>query len=109
MATGIDPTIRLRSDLFTKHIDNIYSEPAIKWHSIYLILSLSIYQIYESIKIKDRMEDELNGKSMGDIGQIYSEAPRPDYQQVLEDDTCMRWIFFSSIDRLDGKSMGDVG
>ncbi|KAF6236111.1 hypothetical protein HO173_005739 [Letharia columbiana] len=54
-------------------------------------------------------EDGLDGKSMGDTGQIYSEAPRPGCQQVLEDDTCMRWIFFSSIDGLDGKSMGDIG
>ncbi|KAF6229663.1 hypothetical protein HO173_011309 [Letharia columbiana] len=36
----------------------------------------------------------LDGKSMGDTGQIYSEAPRPGCQKVLEVNTC---VGFSSI------------
>ena len=39
---------------------------------------------------------------MGDTGQIYSEAPRPGCQLVLRGfhNTCMRWIFFNSIEGL---------
>ena len=38
--------------------------------------------------------DVLDGKSMGDTGQIYSEAPRPGCQKVLEVNAC---VGFSSI------------
>ena len=40
------------------------------------------------------MKDKLDGKSMGDIGQIYSEALRPGCQKVLKVNLCVR---FSSI------------
>ena len=41
-----------------------------------------------------KREDGLDGKSMGDTGQIYSEAPRPGCQKVLEVNAC---VGFSSI------------
>ncbi|KAF6235021.1 hypothetical protein HO173_006648 [Letharia columbiana] len=52
---------------------------------------------------KDGM-DVLDGKSMGDTGQIYSEAPRPGCQKVLEVNAC---VGFSSILPKDyGKKTG---
>ncbi|KAF6233987.1 hypothetical protein HO173_007817 [Letharia columbiana] len=72
-------------DLHNKQTPPHSHEPATKWHSTHSILSLPTYQTYESTKTKDGMEDRLDGKSMGDTGQIYSEAPRPGCQQVLED------------------------
>ena len=44
MATGI-VSKRLRFDLFTKYVDNIYSEPAIKWYLIYSILIIYFFTI----------------------------------------------------------------
>ncbi|KAF6235561.1 hypothetical protein HO173_006244 [Letharia columbiana] len=85
-------------DLFTEHVDNTHSEPATKWHSTHSILSLPPYQTYQSTKTKDGMEDGLDGKSMGDIGQIYSEALRPGCQKVLEVNAC---VGFSSILPMD--------
>ena len=48
---------------------------------------------------------------MGDTGQIYSEAPRPGCQLVLRGfhNTCLRWIFFSSIEGLRQEIREELG
>ncbi|KAF6223070.1 hypothetical protein HO173_013352 [Letharia columbiana] len=67
MATGTDPAKRPRFDLFTEHVGNTH-----RWNG----------------------GRTFDGKSMGDTGQIYSEAPRPGCQKVLEINAC---VGFTSI------------
>ncbi|KAF6233541.1 hypothetical protein HO173_008272 [Letharia columbiana] len=93
MATGTDPAKRLRFDLFTKHVDNTHSE------ACYQMAFNTFDSFPTSLPNQRKGWNEgwiFDGKSMGDTGQIYSDAPRPGCQQVLEDNTCMRWIFFNS-------------
>ncbi|KAF6236192.1 hypothetical protein HO173_005821 [Letharia columbiana] len=43
----------------------------------------------DSYKLRQRMQWIFDGKGMGDTGQIYSEAPRPGCQKVLEVNACV--------------------
>ncbi|KAF6233237.1 hypothetical protein HO173_008526 [Letharia columbiana] len=86
MATGTAPK-RLRFDLFTEHVDNTHSEACYQ-------MAFNTFNSFPTYLPNLRIDKDkgwngggLDGKSMGDTGQIYSEAPRPGCQQVLELDS----------------------